>query len=189
MISEKDAIAEIVKHRGDSAIIYTMTAAAQWPENTTGQPELSFIGSLGKSFSFGLGLALALPQKRVTVVDGDGSLLMSLGALTTIANMSPPNLVLIFFENTVWETTGGQALPGAGKVDLVGMARAAGIQNAWEFDDVDAFREQVAGILAGAGPLFVSLKVAPGGKRRPIRWLLPASLPLFKAALEKSLAS
>jgi len=188
MISEKAAIAEIIKHRGDCATIYTMTAAAQWPENTTGAPELSFIGSLGKSFSFGMGLALALPQKRVLVVDGDGSLLMSLGALTTIAQMSPPNLVLIFFQNTTWETTGGQVLPGAGKVDLAGMARAAGIRSVFEFDDIDAFRKQAAGVLAGTGPVFVCLKVERGGKRRPVRWLLPQSLPMFKAALEKSLA-
>jgi len=89
------------------------------------------LGSMGLASSIGLGLALST-KKRVVVFDGDGSLLMNLGSLVTIANQSPPNLTLIVLDNESYSTTGGQPSYTAGKTSLAKMARAAGIDNVLE---------------------------------------------------------
>ncbi|MGQ9721265.1 MAG: sulfopyruvate decarboxylase subunit beta [Candidatus Jordarchaeum sp.] len=88
------------------------------------------LGSMGLASSIGLGLALSLSiAKRVVVMDGDGSILMNLGSLVTIANQSPKNLTLIIFDNESYGSTGGQASYTAGKTDLVALAKAAGIKS------------------------------------------------------------
>ncbi|MFC2009949.1 thiamine pyrophosphate-dependent enzyme [Chloroflexota bacterium] len=189
MISETDALNTIARHQNDAAVIYTITSAAQWPETEDSKPALAFIGCLSKVSSFGLGLALARPDKKVMVLDGDGSLLMNLGSLVTIANMAPPNLIIFLFENTVWETSGGHSLPGAGRVKFVDFAIAAGFPKTWEFDVIAEFRKKIINILSEPGPTLVCLKVPKGGKRRPMGLRLPESLPIFKTALKNPSAS
>jgi len=89
------------------------------------------LGSMGLASSIGLGLALST-RKRVVVFDGDGSLLMNLGSLVTIANRSPSNLTLIVLDNESYSTTGGQPSYTAGKTSLARIAKAAGIDNVLE---------------------------------------------------------
>ena len=69
---------------------------------------------MGKASSIGLGIALARPDKKVLVIDGDGSLLMNLGSLVTVANMSPKNLVHFVYQNGTYGVSGGQPIPGSG---------------------------------------------------------------------------
>jgi phosphonopyruvate decarboxylase len=118
---------------------------------------------MGKASSLGLGLALGRPDRKVWVLDGDGSLLMNLGTLVTIAQEAPPNLVHFVLENGVYEVTGGQPVPGAGQTDLAAMARAAGYPAAARFDTLAALEAGVDAVLAGPGPALVSLVVAPAG--------------------------
>ena len=87
-------------------------------------------GSMGTVSSIGLGLALARPDRRVIALDGDGSLLMNLGALATIAACRPSNLVLLVWDNQAYATTGGQPTGTAGLADLAAVARGAGIERA-----------------------------------------------------------
>ena len=68
------------------------------------------------------------------MLDGDGSLLMNLGSLVTIANMAPPNLVHFVFENEIYRTSGGQPIPGVGKISFTGFAKAAGYANVHDFE-------------------------------------------------------
>ncbi|MEM1659060.1 MAG: sulfopyruvate decarboxylase subunit beta [Candidatus Jordarchaeales archaeon] len=102
------------------------------------------LGSMGLASSIGLGLALST-SKRVVVFDGDGSLLMNLGSLVTIANQSPPNLTLIVLDNESYSTTGGQPSYTAGKTSLAKLAKAAGVENVFEVSTCEelkkAFRE------------------------------------------------
>lgn len=84
-------------------------------------------GSMGVASSIGLGLALARPERRVLVLDGDGSLLMNLGSLATIASCRPPNLAVVIWDNRQYGTTGGQATATAHATDLAAVARGAGI--------------------------------------------------------------
>ncbi len=127
-------------------------------------------GSMGQISSMGLGLALARSDLRVIVLDGDGSLLMNLGILTTIARKGPPNLVHIVWDDGVYQTTGGQPTHTSAGADLAGIARAAGIPNASIVDDDLVFTHTVDRALTEPGPWFISVKVIPEkGTARPPR--------------------
>jgi sulfopyruvate decarboxylase subunit beta len=184
MIPEKEALQIIADNRSESIVILTYLGK-EWPERSPVHPEVSFVGCMGKAAPFGLGIALARPDKQVLVLEGDGSLLMNLGTLVTIANISPPNFVCFVFENSIYQTTGGHPIPGQGKIRFAGMAEAAGFPRTYEFDEAEAFRSQIGEILSVQGPTFVCLKVTGGGQRRPIR-LLKVDYAQFKEVLEKS---
>lgn len=119
----------LVSLAGDSPIVaslghpaYDLFAAGDRPAN------FYTWGSMGLASSIGLGLAIGRPDLRVFVLDGDGSLLMNLGSLATIAALQPRNLVLIVWDNEEYGTTGGQPTPTAGGADLAGAARALGVE-------------------------------------------------------------
>ena len=95
--------------------------------------------SMGLASSVGLGIALAQPERRVVVIDGDGSVLMNLGGLTTLARYAPPNLTHIVFDNESLLSVGGFPTATATGSDLAAMARGAGIATADTFGDLDAF--------------------------------------------------
>src|SRR5262249_51518901 len=121
--------------------------------------------------SLGLGLALAQPQRRVIVCNGDGSMLMNLGSLVSIAGARATNLTVIVFDNGVYEVTGAQPTPAPNAVDYAAIARGAGFASVHAFDDIDAWRDAAEHVLAESGPTFVWLRVAatPGipGPRSP----------------------
>jgi len=145
-------------------------------------------GAMGQASSHGLGLALGRPDKRVLVFDGDGSLLMNLGSLVTVATAAPPNLVHFVFENGCYEVNGGHPIPGAGKVDFAGFARAAGYRAAHRFDDLDAFRAAAPDLVAAEGPVFVCLRIVPGAPYpRDYGWMhSPEVRERFRRALRES---
>ena len=109
-------------------------------------------GAMGCVSSIGLGVALAAPGRRVFVTDGDGSLLMNLGSLATIARQAPPNLVLIVWDNHQWAETGGQPTHTATGTDLAGIARASGIREVASVDTLEAFEEALDRSIATDGP-------------------------------------
>jgi len=93
---------------------------------------------------------------------GDGSLLMNLGSLVTIAACGPANLSVVLIDNGVYEVTGGQKTPASdGHVDFAGFARSAGFATCGEFSELNAWQREAAGILAQEGPRFIWLKVEP----------------------------
>ena len=94
------------------------------------------LGSMGMASSIGLGLALA-QKKRVYVIDGDGSLLMNLGSLATIAHHAPHNYCLIVIDNKCYSSTGSQPTSTSGKTDLAGIAGAAGISTVKVLDTLE----------------------------------------------------
>ncbi|HLH90412.1 MAG TPA: thiamine pyrophosphate-dependent enzyme [Xanthobacteraceae bacterium] len=120
-------------------------------------------GAMGLASSHALGLALGRPDKRVIVLDGDGSLLMNLGSLVTIAEAAPRNLFHFVCENGTYEANGGHPIPGRGHVDFAGFARSAGYRAVHEFSDSRIFEQRIGALLAEPGPLFVDLKVVPSG--------------------------
>jgi thiamine pyrophosphate-dependent acetolactate synthase large subunit-like protein len=119
LIAARVGHAAIIASLGHPA--YDLFAAGDRPEN------FYTWGSMGMASSIGLGLAMARPDRRVFVLDGDGSLLMNLGSLATIGLLRPPNLVLVVMDNEEYATTGGQATPTAHGADLAAAARAMGI--------------------------------------------------------------
>jgi thiamine pyrophosphate-dependent acetolactate synthase large subunit-like protein len=117
------------------------------------------LGSMGLASPIALGVALAQPKRRVFALEGDGSLLMQLGSLATIANLAPRNLAIIVWDNAMYQITGGQPTATAGKADLVEVARAAGIaQSAWASDEAD-FERLVARTLNEDGPWFIGARI------------------------------
>ncbi len=105
------------------------------------------VRTLGLCSSIALGMALGLPHRKIIALDGDGSLLMNLCSLPTIARMRPSNLVHIVFDNEVYEASGSKKTATACGTDLVGVARAAGIKNSsWANNLSDFGRAILAGM-------------------------------------------
>jgi len=183
-----EALKVISQHRGETIIVATMTANLEWPQVSTNPDlDLLFTGGMGKASPTGLGLALARPDKKVIVLDGDGSLLMNLGSLVTIANMAPPNLIHFVFENNVYRITGGQPLPAAGKISFTGLAMAAGYANVHNFEDLESLESNIETVMNQVGPTFVCLKVPPASERPPFPFTLtPSIISRFRAALQRS---
>jgi sulfopyruvate decarboxylase subunit beta len=100
--------------------------------------------AMGLASSMGLGIALAKPDRRVVVVDGDGSLLMNLGSLTTMARYAPTNLTHLVFDNESLLSVGGFPTATSTGSDLAAMARGAGIANATTVRDLDGFATAAA---------------------------------------------
>jgi phosphonopyruvate decarboxylase len=160
MISSAAAAEAIERHRGDALVVSTMSALRIWYTiSRRRELDLDIINCMSKASSVGLGLALARPERRVLVLDGDGSLLMNLGSLVTIANKAPRNLVHFVFEDGGYTSTGGQPLPSAGGLDLAGLAKEAGYPRTYQFDSLEDFVTALQEILEGDGPTFVCLKV------------------------------
>src|SRR5207237_10580499 len=140
----KDAIAALVGERGEAITITNQQAIGAWraavaePANEI-PDHLDIVGCMESASTIGLGIALARPERKVIVVDGDGSLLMQLGSLVTIAGAAPANLYHFVFENGVYETSGSQPLPGEGRFDLAEMARAAGYAHSARYAESNAF--------------------------------------------------
>ncbi len=127
-------------------------------------------GSMGMISSMGLGLAIARADLKVIVLDGDGSILMNLGSLATIARKAPPNLIHIVWDDQVYETTGRQPTHTAAGADLAGIAKAAGIEKAVTVDDEAGFSAVTDRALTEPGPWFIAAKIIPEkGAARPPR--------------------
>ncbi|MFK7805688.1 MAG: thiamine pyrophosphate-dependent enzyme [Anaerolineae bacterium] len=125
------------------------------------------LGSMGLSSSIGLGLSQTTKQKVISI-DGDGSVLMNLGTLSTIGNYAPSNFILLLVDNGAYGSTGDQPTHTSGKTDLAAMARAAGIESVYVTQDGGAVTvlEQC---LTSEGPHVIVAKVAPGSpKLKPI---------------------
>lgn len=125
------------------------------------------MGSMGLAASIGLGVALAQPGRRVIALEGDGSLLMNLGCLATIAALAPANLTVIVWVNGAYQITGNQPAATADATDVVAVARGAGIESGtWVRDEPD-FARAVERALQTPGPHFIAARIdqSPGAGR------------------------
>ena len=156
------ALRVVAAHRGDAVVLTTMMSSRGWAAVST-RPELDLPlgGAMGKLSSVGLGLALARPDRKVLVLDGDGSLLMNLGSLVTIGGMQPKNLLHAVCQNGVYEVTGGQPVPGVERLDFGRIALGAGYRRAESFDDEATLAAELPALLAADGPTFLTLKLRP----------------------------
>jgi thiamine pyrophosphate-dependent acetolactate synthase large subunit-like protein len=174
MIKNTDAVRLIDSKRNGAVIVPTMNAnnvRFGLPSVTTDQKlDLPLSGAMGKASSMGLGLALAQPDRKIFVLDGDGSLLMNLGTLVTLANKAPKNLYHFLFDNGVYAVTGGQPVPGAGLSDWEGMAKAAGYASVFGFDNLEDLTTGIDQALASPGPVFVHLRVEPEIENTPVQF-------------------
>ncbi|MGQ0664389.1 MAG: thiamine pyrophosphate-dependent enzyme [Pseudomonadota bacterium] len=185
---KRDACLEVLARLvGDQIVVAVYQAAFDWlvikPEGLT----YVSVGVMGQASSHALGLALGRPDKRVIVLDGDGSLLMNLGSLVTIAAVAPRNLVHFVCENGIYEANGGHPIPGRGTVSFTGFAKAAGYPKVYEFGELSDFEARIPAILEEDGPVFVDLKVEPGAlSPQDYEYIhSPAPRQAFRAALRR----
>ena len=117
------------------------------------------LGSMGLAIPIALGVAIAQPQRHVVALEGDGSLLMQLGCLATVAMRAPTNLTIVVWDNGIYQITGGQPTASASAADLVAIARGAGIaKSAWAADE-DDFERLFAAALKDGGPSLIAARI------------------------------
>ena len=132
---------------------FDLWMAGQRPQN------FYMLGSMGLAIPIALGAAIAQPQRHVMALEGDGSLLMMLGCLATVAARAPKNLTMVVWDNGMYQITGGQPTASAAHADLVGIARAAGIdKSAWAADE-EEFERLFTAALAEGGPSLIAARI------------------------------
>jgi thiamine pyrophosphate-dependent acetolactate synthase large subunit-like protein len=156
-----DCFHVLKKHITDEIVVATYTSAHDWIAIAPRDLNYFSTGAMGLASSHALGLALGAPDKRVVVLDGDGSLCMNLGTLVTIAAVGPRNLIHCVSHNGTYEANGAHPLPSR-TIDFAGLARAAGYRHACTISELAEFERQIGGILRMEGPVFVELQVVPG---------------------------
>ena len=146
---------------------FDLWAAAQRPQN------FYMLGSMGLAVPIALGVAIAQPKRHVIALEGDGSLLMQLGCLGTVAMLAPKNLTIVVWDNGIYQITGGQPTASASTVDLVAAARACGIaDSAWAADEHEF--DRLVDKALGGGPALIAARIdtKPGvgqTERDPVR--------------------
>jgi thiamine pyrophosphate-dependent acetolactate synthase large subunit-like protein len=132
---------------------FDLWAAGHRPQN------FYMLGSMGLAFPIALGVALAQPDRRVFALEGDGSLLMQLGALSTIAALKPKNLIMIVMDNGIYQITGAQPTPAAGVADIVAIATGSGLANSvWAADEED-FERLVDEAMSASEPSLIAVRI------------------------------
>jgi len=162
MMKRDECLKVLARHRTNEVVVAVYTAAQEWIQICPSDLNYTLTGAMGQGSSHALGIALGRPDRRVVVLDGDGSLLMNLGSLVTIANAAPENLVHCVCHNGNYETNGDVSIPRRGKLSFASFAREAGYRNIFTFDNLPEWEKSVAGILGEPGPTFVDLRVEPG---------------------------
>lgn len=150
----------IAKLKHEEAVIggigntnFDLWAAGHRPQN------FYMLGSMGLAFPIALGVALAQPDRRVFALEGDGSLLMQLGALSTIAALKPKNLIMIVMDNGIYQITGAQPTPAANVADIVAIAAGSGLANStWAADEED-FERLVDEAMKASEPSLIAVRI------------------------------
>ena len=181
-----DALGAIYPELEERIVVTIMGAVAAELYTLGHRPTFFYLEhAMGLASSMGLGIALALPRHKVVVIDGDGSLLMNLGALSTLARYRPGNLLHIVFDNESLLSVGGFPTATATGTDLAGVARACGIPRVDEADTPEQLQQSVVDALAGETLTTIVSKVEAVGPKS-----FHMDLPLlenrfqFKRALE-----
>jgi sulfopyruvate decarboxylase subunit beta len=144
-----DALQAIYPELEDRIVVTIMGAVAAELYTLGHRPTFFYLEhAMGLASSMGLGIALSLPRQKVVVLDGDGSLLMNLGTLSTMARYRPGNLLHIVFDNESLLSVGGFPTATATGTDLAGVARACGIPRVEEADTPSRLQETVSAALA-----------------------------------------
>src|SRR5215470_9654054 len=153
MMRRDDVLKVLARHVGDDIVVPVYTTAFDWIAIHPHPLNYLCVGAMGLAPSHALGLALGRPDKRVLVLDGDGSLLMNLGSLVTVADVAPRNFIHFVFENGTYEANGSHPIPGRDRVDFAGIALSAGHRNGYSFDELATFEAKIGGVLKERGPV------------------------------------
>jgi sulfopyruvate decarboxylase subunit beta len=156
-----DCLKILAKNRTDELVLTVWQSTDIWERLSPSKYNFPSVRTMGECSTFALGLSLARPDKRIVVLEGDGSLCMNLGSLITIATAAPSNFYQFILHNKIYETTGGQTLPNIDHLDLVMIARGAGITNVHRYGDLDILDREIPRLLRDQGPVFAVLDIEP----------------------------
>jgi len=166
MMTNAELLEPLAHARSDEIVVTSMSTVRPWGRLSDHDLDFASADSaMGHTADLALGLALAQPGLKVICLNGDGSMMMTLGTLATIVESGAENLILFVIDNGIYEITGSQKVPGAGVVEWVAMAAAAGFPRTYRFDDGAEFALKLEEILAGEGPIFVQVLVERGNAR------------------------
>ena len=158
-----DATQLAVRLAGDRAIVGNLgrTSDELWH---AGHRDRNFYtyGNMGLCSSIALGMALATDEQIISL-DGDGSLLMNLGALASIGREKPKNLIVVLYDNEAWGQTGNQMSHTGTGTDLEQVALSCGIVNSSTVSDLEEFEGALSNALATDGPHFIVAKIEEAG--------------------------
>ena len=150
----------VAKLKNEEAVVggigntnFDLWATGQRPQN------FYMLGSMGLAFPIALGVALAQPNRRVFALEGDGSLLMQLGCLSTIATLKPKNLSMIVMDNGIYQITGAQPTPAAAATDLIAVAIGCGLTNSTWAADEDDFERLIDQSLTASEPMLIGVRI------------------------------
>jgi sulfopyruvate decarboxylase subunit beta len=165
MLTTRQLLEPLAHARTDEVVVTTMSVVRPWGRLSDSDLDFASADSaMGHAADLALGIALAQPARTVVCLNGDGSLLMSLGVLGTIVGSGVTNLVHFVVDNAGFEITGRQPLADGGGIDFAGMARAAGFARVHRFDEPESYANAVPSILAARGATFVHVLVEPGNE-------------------------
>lgn len=155
-----DCLALLAPEITDQIVVTSLSGQKiEWAHLSKHQGNL-LVGTMGTALGVGIGIAVALPHRKVIVLESDGSVLLSLFNLPTLANISPDNLSVFVFDNAAYSGTRiSEPTATAGKSDLAKMAAGAGIERALTVHTLEDFRKEMVAALNEAGLRFVVCKV------------------------------
>lgn len=163
MLTQDELLLPLARYRTDEIVVTTMSVTRPWGRISDRDLDFASADSaMGHAADLALGIALAQPQRTVVCLNGDGSMLMSLGTLSIAVGTHAANFVLFVVDNGTLEISGSQPHAGAGKVDFSAMAKAAGFPLVFKFDDPVAYAEAIPDLLSAPGPVFVHVLVEQG---------------------------
>jgi sulfopyruvate decarboxylase subunit beta len=164
-----DCLNTLVPQIGDTVVITNIGGVAiEWQHLHDNDSTFYMWHSLGLATSIAFGMALSWPERQFLVFEGDGSLLMNLGGLATVAEKAPKNLTIVVFDNQAHESPGGYRTATAGRADLAAAALALGFPTAGTVETVDAFQRSVTAALGEDRLSMVVAKVQTGTQNVPL---------------------
>lgn len=165
MMSIDDLVRPLARARTDEVVVTTMSAVRPWARHSDSDLDFASADSaMGHAADLALGIAVARPQRQVICLNGDGSMLMSLGTLAAAVDAEADNFLLVVVVNGGYEITGNQPLPAARHLDYAAMARAAGFPRAHRFVHGQTWADSIPELLRAPGPVLVAAEVRPGSE-------------------------
>jgi thiamine pyrophosphate-dependent acetolactate synthase large subunit-like protein len=142
---------------------FDLFAAGHRPQN------FYMLGSMGLAVPIAMGVAIAQPERGVIALEGDGSILMALGCLTTVGTVRPRNLTIVIMDNGLYQITGKQETATGHNTDIVAVAKGVGLANSHWVRDEKHFDELFDRRLDEGGPVLLAAKIddKPGAAQTP----------------------
>jgi thiamine pyrophosphate-dependent acetolactate synthase large subunit-like protein len=165
MLTKDELLEPLARLRADAVVVTCMGVTRPWGRYSHSDLDFASADSaMGHTADLALGIALACPRRKVVCLNGDGSMLMTLGTLATAVQAAAKNYMLLVVQNDTYEITGNQPVPGAGRIDFAMLARGAGFPRIYSFDDAGVYAASLPEMLSVEGPVFAVVKVRPGAE-------------------------